>query len=217
MKIKWIFLLGFLVMSSSFVAQEPSSESKDVEFLIHYKRLVDAADSVQAGKKSLEFDTEALFAETKRLDAEGHPMHYFQKAAEYYRKGKYNESGFLNYLGRMRVVDFNKTDLGHFSKGETEHQLDESSYLFLSADVSNYKKIIQLAIDYYEKNPYTFLVKNAKAYKKQPVEENYKMMVKELSTTDPNKIAEIQEGRKEMIDRINEYYNAYFPSDKNKK
>ncbi len=214
---KWIFVFGFLIFSQSFLAQAEPTGNKDVDFWLYYKRLVDAADSIQAKTKSVEFDTKSVFAEAKKLDTQSHPMFYFEKAQEYYEKGKYNESGFLNYLGKMRATDFNNCDLGYFAKGEKGHLLDESVYLFLSADVDNYKRIIQMAIDFYEKNPYTFLVKNAKGYKKQPVENEYRELVKALSTIKPKDIAEIQEGRKEMIDRINEYYEAYKPAFEKKK
>ena len=212
-----MFVFGFLLSSQSFFAQAEPSGNEEVDFWLYYKRLVDAADSIQAKTKSVEFDTKSLFAETKKLDAQSHPMFYFEKAQEYYQKGKFNESGFLNCLGKMRATDFNTNDVGHFVKGENEHLLDESVYLFLSADVANYKRIILLAIDFYEKNPYTFLVKNAKSYKKKPVESEFRQLVKVLSTTDPKEVAEIQMGRKEMIDRINEYYEAYKPAFEKKK
>lgn len=206
---KLLLILSLIIFGHSYFAQTKPTGNEELDYILYYKRLVDAADSIQTHKKTVEFDSKKLFEETKKLDKENYPAAYITKANDYYKKGQYNESGFLYYLTQLRAADFNASTLGHYSNDETANMLEESSYLFLSANVENYHKILKMAIDYYEKEPYIYLVKHDKAYKKQSVTGRYRELLKLLDTKDPKMIAEIQAGRQEMIKRINEYYEAY--------
>ncbi|SKB70760.1 hypothetical protein SAMN05660477_00707 [Soonwooa buanensis] len=205
---KTLLILSLIIFGHSYFAQTKPTGNDELDYILYYKRLVDAADSIKTHKKTVEFDSKKLFEETKKLDKENYPGAYIAKANDYYKKGKYNESGFLYYLTQLRAADFNASTLGHFNNDETANMLEESSYLFLSADVANYHRVLKMAIDYYEKEPYTYLVKYDKTYKKQPVVERYCELLELLETKDPKVIAEIQDGRQEMIKRINEYYEA---------
>ncbi|WP_300673272.1 hypothetical protein [Soonwooa sp.] len=205
---KSLLIFSLIIFGHCYFAQTKPTGNEELDYILYYKRLVDAADSIQAHKKTVAFDSKKLFEETKKLDSKNYPDAYIRRANEYYKKGKYNESGFLYYLTQLRAADFNASTLGHYGNDETADMLEENSYLFLSADVANYHRILKMAIDYYEKEPYTYLVKYDKTYKKQPVEERYCEMLKLLETKDPKVIAEIQDGRQEMIKRINEYYEA---------
>lgn len=206
---KTLLIIGIIMFGHCYYAQTKPTGNKELDYYLYYKRLVDAADSIKTQKKTVEFDSKKLFEETKKLDKENYPGAYITKANDYYEKGKFNESGFLYYLSQLRATDFNASTLGHYNKSETANMLEESSYLFLSADVANYHRILKMAIDYYEKEPYIYLVKHDKAYKKQSVTGRYRELLKLLDTKDPKMIAEIQAGRQEMIKRINEYYEAY--------
>ena len=149
-----ISLIIFLLFSSLIYAQD------EADLFADYKKAIVKSDSLlKIGKISNINKTEVLKV-AAALDQK-HPDEYLKKSLEYAKLGKYNESSFFYFLGKMRLVDFNRNgEFGHWDFGENGMLLNEMLYIYLSKDVSNYENVLILVTDYYDNNDYAYLKKS---------------------------------------------------------
>ncbi len=204
MNIKQIFnlsiLILFLNMSESGFAQD------EFDIIRDYKKALVKSDSMLAKGTISAMNLKELLITTKKLDNE-HPKGYIVQSIAYFKEGKFNESGFLYHLAKMRLVDWNKNNLTAYYdfSGEENVYLEEGVFLFLASDIDNYKKVIELAINYYKQNEYIYISKKS-LYNKAQIPEKYNEMLKELDENRETVIQGLFETREDIRKKVEEYY-----------
>lgn len=177
----------------------------DKEVLMLYKNVIQKSDSLLAIGKISQIDSQKIFSDAKSADKE-YPESYFRRSIEYFKRGRYNESAFLFYLGKMRAEDLNNLGHEHYSTGsEYETILEEGLFIYLSADADNYAKILQMAMNFYNENAYSYISKT-KGYQKLKNPKNYSQLIKVLKGEKTKVQAELNAQRDEMINRIQPYF-----------
>lgn len=193
-------LILFLLMSQSGFAQDEFDIIRD-----HKKALV-KSDSLLANGNISEINLNELITVTKKLDNE-HPSGYIEQALKYFKESKFNESGFLYNLAKIRLVDWNKNNVGanyHFS-GDQKVHLEEGVFLYLAADIDNYKKVFELALNYYRENEYLYISKKP-GYHQAEIPTEYKEMLKEFNKNRETVKQGLFETREDMRKKVEGLY-----------
>ena len=204
MYIKQLFNLSisilFLFMSESSNAQD------EFDIIRQYKKALVKSDSLLANGTIATINLKELLATTKKLDQE-HPNEYILQAMAYFKEGNFNESGFLYNLAKLRLADWNKNNVGAFYdfSGEKNMQLEEGLFLYMGADIDNYKRVLELALNYYQDNEYLYISKN-KNYHKAEVPEEYSAMLKEFDENRETVKLGLFEIREDMRKKVEGYY-----------
>ena len=193
-------LILFLIMSESSLAQD------EFDIIRDYKKALVKSDSLLAKGTISGLDLKKLMTITKKLDNQ-HPSGYIAQAIVYFKKGDYNESGFLYHLVKMRLVDWNKNNKGAIYDflGDENVYLEEGVFLYLAADIDNYKSVVELAINYYKENEYLYISKNDN-YNKAEVPVEYNEMLKEFDENRETVKQGLFETREDMRKKVEGYY-----------
>lgn len=177
----------------------------DQEMVLLYKNVIEKSDSLLTIGKISQIDLKKVLADAKLAD-KAYPELYFKKSTAYFKNSQYNESGFLFYLGKMRAEDLNHLGKEHYTTGsEYDTVLEEGLFIYLSADAENYAKILKLATDYYNENPYNY-ISHSKGYQKLKDPKNYSQLIKVLEGEKTKVQAELNAQRDDMKNRITPYF-----------
>ncbi|GGG61371.1 hypothetical protein GCM10007332_24060 [Epilithonimonas arachidiradicis] len=177
----------------------------DKEILLLYKNVIEKSDSLLAIGKIAQIDSKKVLSDARLADKE-YPEKYFEKSMEYFKNHQYNESGFLYYLGKMRAEDLNNLGQEHYTTGsDYDTILEEGLFIYLSADADNYAKILQMAMDFYNENPYSYISKT-KGYKKLKDPKKYSELIKMLQGDKTKIQTELNMQRDDMKNRITPYF-----------
>lgn len=187
-------------MSESGFAQD------EFDIIRDYKKALVKSDSLLAEGTISAMNLTELLATTKKLDNE-HPSGYILQAITYFREGNFNESSFLFHLAKMRLVDWNKNNLNYHYDfyGDQKVYLEEGVFLFLASDIDNYRRVLELAIDYFKDNQYLYINKNNE-YRKAEVPEEYNEMLKEFDENRETVKQGLFETREDMRKKVEGYY-----------
>lgn len=187
-------------MSESSLAQD------EFDIIRDYKKALVKSDSLLAKGTISAMNLTELLATTKKLDNE-HPSGYILQAITYFREGNFNESSFLFHLAKMRLVDWNKNNLNYHYDfyGDQKVYLEEGVFLFLASDIDNYRRVLEVAINYYKENPYLHISKNNE-YRKAEVPEEYNEMLKEFDENRETVKQGLFETREDMRKKVEGYY-----------
>lgn len=187
-------------MSQSGFAQD------EFDVIRNYKKALVKSDSLLAHGNISEINVEELIMVTKKLDNQ-HPSGYVEQALNYFKESKFNESGFLYHLTKMRLVDWNKNNTNAYYDfyGDEKVELEEGVFLYLSADIDNYKKVLQLAINYYKENEYLYISKKP-GYHKAEIDVKYKEMLQEFDENRETVKQGLFETREDMRKNVEGYY-----------
>lgn len=193
-------LILILFMGKSGFAQDEFDVIRD------YKKALVKSDSLLANGNISEINLEELLSATKKLDNQ-HPSGYIDQAIKYFKESKFNESGFLYNLIKMRLVDWNKNNVGAYYDflGDQKVYLEEGVFLYLASDVDNYKKVLQLAINYYKENDYLYISKKP-GYHKAKIDEDFNEMIKEFNENRETVKQGLFETREDMRKKVEGYY-----------
>lgn len=197
MKLLMTSLLLFFALMTFAQSDQEISEA--------YKNVVIKSNSLLKKGKIADLNYSEVEKLATNLDQQ-YPSEYLKSAYEYSKKGKYNESAFLYFLSEMRIVDFNKNGQSeHWDNSEKGMILNEILFIYLATDADNFRKIIELVTNYYDKNDYTFIQKN-KNYQKVKHPKNYQNLIKEFKEN-PKVVQEnLKKDRDDMIKKINYYF-----------
>ena len=193
-------LILFLFMSQSSIAQD------EFDIIRDYKKALVKSDSLLASGNISQMNLDELLTITKKLDSRN-PNDYISQALAYFKQGDFNESGFLYNLAKLRLVDLNENTLGakYDFYGEQKVYVEEGVFLYLAADINNYKKVIELAINYYRDNEYLYINKK-QGYHKAQVPTEYIDIMKEFDGNSNVVKQSLYETREDMRKKVDGYY-----------
>lgn len=193
-------LILFLFMSQSSFAQD------EFDIIRAYKKALVKSDSLLANGNISEIDLDELIAVTKKLDNQ-HPSGYIDQALNYFKESKFNESGFLYNLAKMRLVDWNKNNVDAYYDfyGDQKVHLEEGVFLYLASDIDNYKKVLELAINYYRENKYLY-ISNKPDYHQAEIPTEYKEMLKQFDENRETVKQGLFETREDMRKKVEGLY-----------
>lgn len=204
MYIKHLFNLSILIL---FLFMSESSNAQDeFDIIRQYKKALVKSDSLLANGTIATINLKELLAITKKLDHK-HPEGYILQAMSYFNEGNFNESDFLYNVAKLRLADWNRNNVGAFYNfsGDQKMQLEEGLFLYMSADIDNYKRVLELALNYYKDNDYLYISKNKK-YHKAAIPEEYSAMLKEFDENRETVKQGLFETREDMRKKVEEYY-----------
>lgn len=177
----------------------------DKDALLLYKNVIEKSDSLLAIGKIAQIDSKKVLADAQLAD-KAYPDLYFKKSMEHFENHRYNESGFLFYLGKMRTEDLNNLGQEHYNlSSEYEVLLEEGLFMYLALDKDNYAKVLKMAKDHYDTRDYTYISKT-KGYKKLADPKDYSKMIKALQEDNGKIQAELNAEREDMKNRIIPYF-----------
>ena len=197
---KNFFLFLLLFMSQPGFAQD------EFDIIREYKKALVKSDSLLANGNISEINLEELITETKKRDNQ-HPSGYIEQAVKYFKQSKFNESGFLYNLAKIRLVDWNKNNVSahyDFSSDQKVH-LEEGVFLYLASDIDNYKKVLKLALNYYRENEYLYISKKP-GYHQAEIATEYKEMLKEFDKNRETVKQGLFETREDMRKKVEGLY-----------
>ncbi|MEG0849402.1 MAG: hypothetical protein RSH24_06030 [Flavobacterium sp.] len=135
-----------------------------------YKNIYTTSDALKKSGHILDLNKE-IFIKAKELDQQ-HPSKYFETAANYLNKSKFNEASFLYYTGLMRFKYYNSSNPDYQESndgallGSLKYAIGEPINMYLKTDINNYISILEKAVEYCKNNDFNF-------YPKSKSPENY--------------------------------------------
>ncbi|TDG35589.1 hypothetical protein EZJ43_13285 [Pedobacter changchengzhani] len=196
-------------MSHSGFAQD------EFDIIRIYKKALVKSDSLLANGDISEINLDELMTVTNKLNNQ-HPSGYVDQALKYFKESRFNESGFLYNLAKMRLVDWNKNNVGVYYDfyGDQKVELEEGVFLYLAADIDNYKKVLELALKYYRENDYLFISKKP-GYHKAEISEDYKEMLSAFDKDRETLKQGLYETREDMRKKVEGLYLMLISNEKN--
>lgn len=199
--IKKLLLINLFLFCFQIIFAQSEDDS---DYLLMYKTMIEKSDSLKSIGKLSEFKVKNIEEIAKNLD-KNDPSNYFETSYHYFKDSKYNESAFLFHLGKMRTEDYNKSGKGYYEpRGDIGMILEEGIFMYLATDIDNYKKILKMAVDFYNKNEYTFISKT-KNYHKLINPTNYTEIIDTFQNNRKESEQDLKKGREEMTSKIYEY------------
>ncbi|MEO5911567.1 MAG: hypothetical protein ABIP95_11810 [Pelobium sp.] len=104
-------------------------------------------------------------------------------------------------------MDWNKNNVtAHYDfLGDQKVYIEEGVFLYLASDIDNYKKVLELAINYYRENEYLFISKK-QGYHKAEIDVEYKEMFQEFNENRETVKQGLFETREDMRKKVEGYY-----------
>lgn len=127
-----------------------------------YKKIYKTADSLKAIGKENYVESDSLFIKVKELEKK-HPYSFLEAVDEYMLKSKFNEASFIYFVGLMRFKYYNSVNPDYNdNKLLNKYEDTYGGYIghYLRTNADNFIKILQISIDYYINNDFTFFSKN---------------------------------------------------------
>lgn len=192
---KFFFLKFFiLLISFSCYSQDKEQDPKDN---IYYK-LYNSADSLKIPGKIGKINP-ATYRIADSLDAL-HPTAYYEKAADYLGKSKFNDAAFLYFVGNSRYKYFNSVNPDYQASGDGALKtalgamLGEPIGMYLKTNIDNFISILKSSAEYYSVNNFKYYSKEKDVEKFELVSNN---LLKQISDLQKNRKKYEKEWRKE--------------------
>ena len=156
---KWLTLLLLLTSARLPAQSDPDSTSARTQFLL-YRNLYAAADSVIKTKRAGVLDS-SVYGLAMSLDGV-HPEAYYEKAAELLKNAKWNDAGFLLYLGYARYRYYNSVNKDYQPSGDgallasLQATLGKPVNMYLKTYADNFIALLRKSADWYAQHDYIF-------------------------------------------------------------
>ena len=129
-----------------------------------YKRIYYSADSLNKIGSIRKLDSN-VFLTAKSLD-KLHPSKFFESAVELLSKSKFDEAGFIFYLGSLRYRYYNSAN-PEYQPGNDgallaslKSIISEPVGMYLRTNIDNFISVLKATVSYYNQNDFVFYSKN---------------------------------------------------------